>query len=457
VSIFEHVLTRLSSFLRRSPLGMAACCIFLIASIWVVFNTRRWNNREVMQWDSDGYYLYLPAAFIHGDLLDLHFLSLVAPPRFPKDYRFGQGAIPVEATGHYCHKYTMGTALFELPFFLIAHAWCSLLPSAGTADGYSPPYHLSVAIATAVWACIGLLILLRFLRRYLDDPFAALALLALSMGTNLFFYSSFASGMSHPFLFTLCAMVIERMDAWRRAPSLDKALVIGAAVGWATLTRPTAALFALIPLCWWLFAERPHRAVVWRHALWAGLVGLIAMVPQLLYWKASTGSFIHYSYGEERFDFRDPHILQGVFGFRKGWLVYSPLVILGGAGLGYMLRRSAGRPYAFMVLCFLLPFLYVTFSWTQWWYGGGFGSRVMIESIPLLMLPTGLLLTAAWKTAAPVRAGFLLVVFMGISLNLFQQWQYLHGIIKHDGMDRALYWRTFLAPSHEAAGLPLDP
>jgi hypothetical protein len=451
------VLTRLSNFLRRSPLGVAACCIFLIASIWVVFNTRRWNNREVMQWDSDGYYLYLPAVFIHGDLLDLHFLAHIDPPRYPKHYRFGQGATPVKGTAHFCNKYSMGTAFFELPFFLVAHAWCRMSPSAGAADGYSPLYHLAVAIATAVWAWLGLLILLRFLRRYLDDSFAALALLALSLGTNLFFYSSFASGMSHPFLFALCALIIERMDAWLRKPALGSALVIGAAIGWATLTRPTAALFALIPLCWWLFAGRPHRGALSKHGPVTILTAIIAIVPQLLYWKMSAGSFIHYSYGEERFDFLDPHIWQGVLGYRKGWLVYSPLVILGIAGLVIMLRRMAWRPYGLMVICLLLPFLYITFSWTQWWYGGGFGSRVMIETLPLLMLPMGLLVRETWKVARPVRATLLLVVLLGISLNMFQQWQYLHGIIKHDGMDRSLYWRTFLAPSHEAAGLPLDP
>ncbi len=436
---------------------MVACCIFLIASIWVVCNTRRWNNREVMQWDSDGYYLYLPAIFIHGDLLDLRFLDHVQPPRYPKDYRFGQGAIPVLATRHMCDKYTMGTALFELPFFLVAHAWCLATPSAGPADGYSPPYHLSVAMATAIWAWLGLLILLRFVRRYVEDAVTAMAILTLALGTNLFFYSSFASGMSHPFLFMLCALIIERTDAWLRSPTLNKALVIGAAIGWATLTRPTTALFVLIPVCWWLFSGRPHRSLAWKHGLPAMIIALVAVIPQLLYWKASADSFLHYSYGQERFDLRDPHIWQGVLGFRKGWLVYSPLVVLGIAGIVLMVRHMPQRAYGWMYVCFLLPFLYITFSWTQWWYGGGFGSRVMIETLPLLMLPTAILFRTVRTHGRSWSAALLMLMFLGIALNMFQQWQYLHGIIKHDGMDRSLYWRTFLAPSHEAAGLPLDP
>ena len=95
------MLNRLLAFLRRSPLGTVAACVFLIAAIWVVFNTRRWNHREVFQWDTDGYYLYLPAALIHHDPLQLGFLDSIPPGHFPKGYRFGQGALSVESTGRF--------------------------------------------------------------------------------------------------------------------------------------------------------------------------------------------------------------------------------------------------------------------------------------------------------------------------------------------------------------------
>lgn len=411
-----------------------AAVLFFIAAVWVTFNVRRWNSREVFQWDSDGYYLYLPATFIHGDLFGLEFLEEVPPNDFKGGYRFGQGASWYAPTGKYVDKYTMGTAVFELPFFLVAHGWC-VLSGTDVADGYSPPYHLAMALASAFWAFMGLLVLARFLRRCVSDGVVAITLIAMGLGTNLFFYSSYAPGMSHPHLFFLCALVVERTDAWFAGPSMGRALAIGLCIGLATLTRPTAALFALIPLCW---AIPSGGWVKWtKHGgqvLAAMVLGALCVLPQMVYWKIATGSFIHWSYGDEGFDFLHPHILDGLFSFRKGWFIYTPLALLAMAGIPFLLRRG-GRNYAVMLACFFIPFLYVTFSWRMWWYGGSFGSRVMIDTLPLLAWPLAELVQWMSGAGRKWRNAFLGVMFVFLALNLFQQWQYQRGIIHYEAMD----------------------
>lgn len=443
------------AFFRRSPLSTTAACVFLVAATWVTFNTRRWNNREILQWDTDGYYLYLPAALIHGDPLHLGFLDSIPPGTFPKDYRFGQGAFPVERTGRYSNKYTMGVAVFELPFFLVAHAWCSMF-SPTEADGYSPPYHLAVALASAFWPWLGMLVLMRFLRRYVSDKHAAIALLALGLGTNLFFYSSFAGGMSHPFLFFLCALLIERTDRWYTSPSLVTALVIGACVGMATLTRPTCLLFALIPLCWRLSSGGLHLLKTNAPQVLSSIVAAtICVVPQLVYWKITTGAFLFYSYGEETFDFAHPHVLEGLFGFRKGWFVYTPLTLLAFFGVVPLLRKEALRSYPLMLLCLFLPFVYITFSWDPWWYGGGFGSRPMIDTLPLLALPLAMLVRRALAWNAATRTALATLLVGCITLNLFQQWQYQRGIIDCCEMTMERWWQVFAEPT--SIGLPPFP
>ena len=449
------MLSRPVAFIRLSPLSVAASCVFLFAAVWVTFNVRRWNHREILQWDTDGYYLYLPAAFVHGDPLQLGFLDSIPRGTFPEDYRFGQGAFFVENTGHYCNKYPMGTAVFELPFFLGAHAWCMLL-SPGGADGYSPPYHLAVALASAFWPWLGLLALLRFLRRYLSDAHAAITLLAIGLGTNLFFYSSFAGGMSHPFLFFLCALLIERTDRWYTNPSLRSALAVGACIGLATLTRPTCALFASIPLCWMISEDgvRSIRAHA-SHAIAAVVVAVLCVVPQLAYWKVTTGSFLFYSYGGETFDFAHPHVLEGLFGFRKGWFVYTPLALIALLGSAQMRRMDALRSYPLMLACFYLPFIYITFSWDPWWYGGGFGSRPMIDTLPLLALPLALLVRRARSSTPLAKAALFTILLGSIALNLFQQWQYQRGIIHHEAMTMARWWQVLGEPT--SVGLPSFP
>ena len=429
--------------------------MFLVAAVWVTFNTRRWNHREILQWDTDGYYLYLPAALIHGDPLHLGFLDSIQAGTFPNNYRFGQGASFVESTGRYCNKYTMGTAVFEFPFFLGAHAWC-LLFAPEEADGYSPPYHLAVALGSAFWPWLGLLMLLRFLRRHSSDVHAAIALLGVGLGTNLFFYSSFAGGMSHPFLFFLCALLIEQTDRWYRTPSLRTSVVIGACIGLATLTRPTCALFALIPLCWRIRDNGPRLLRAHMPRIFAAAsVALLCVVPQVAYWKVTTGSFLFYSYGGETFDFAHPHVLEGLFGFRKGWFVYTPLALLSLFGIARVTRIEALRSYALMLACFFLPFVYITFSWDPWWYGGGFGSRPMIDTLPLLALPLALLVRHSLSLNALMKSALANLLVGCIALNLFQQWQYQRGIIHHEAMTLERWWQVF--GELTSVGLPPFP
>ena len=429
--------------------------MFLVAAIWVTSNVRRWNHREILQWDTDGYYLYLPAAFIHGDPLHLGFLDSIPPVTLPKDYRFGQGAFPVEATGRMCDKYTMGVAVFELPFFLVAHGWCSITAPA-SADGYSPPYHLAVAVASAFWPWLGLLVLLRLLRRYVSDAAAAMTLLALGPGTNLFFYSSFAGGMSHPFLFFLCALLIERTQTWYSAPSLRTAMTIGLCIGLATLTRPTCAMLVTIPLCWRLreggIGMLRSNA---RHIGVAAIIAFCCLVPQFLYWKVTTGSFLFWSYGPETFDFARPHLIEGLAGFRKGWFVYTPIAFIVLVAAALVKWPPALRSYGWMLVIFLLPFVYITFSWDPWWYGGGFGSRPMIDTLPLLALPLAMLVRQAFTRNTATKIMLIALLLGCVTLNLFQEWQYQRGIIDCCAMTMERWWQVFGEPT--SIGLPPFP
>ena len=439
--IFGHMRLWPKALPTGSPWSATAVLLFLALAIGVLFNVRRWNDRDLLRWDSDCYYLYLPAAFIHHDLRGMRWLQQVPPGRGPEGYRFGYGLQPGKDADLRCYKCTLGVALSELPFFLVAHAWMRATDPA-RADGYAPVYHLSVGVASAVWATLGLLVLARFLRRRCSDAASATALLALGLGTNLFFYASYAGGMAHPWLFFLTALLLERTDRWHTHQHLRDALLIGAVLGLAVLTRPTLALLALVPLCWNAAAPR----LLLRHApTWAlaAAVGALCLLPQLLYWKATTGHWLHYSYGDEGFDLSQPHVLAGLFSYRKGWFVYTPLALIALAGLVPLARSTAGRSYARTLLLFGVPFLYITFSWTQWWYGGSFGSRPLIDVLPLLAWPLAALVERAWRAATAWRVALAALLLGCIALNLFQQWQYKQGLLLHDGMDAARYWAVF--------------
>ena len=434
-------MNRLRAALLHAPRSAAAALLVGALAIGVLFNVRRWNDRDLLRWDSDCYYLYLPAVIIHHDPFTLRWLEDIPPGRMPEGYRFGYGLHPGKDADHRCNKCTLGVALSELPFFLVAHAWMrSTDPT--HADGYAPLYQLSVGVASAVWATLGLLVLARFLRRRCSDAASAATVLALGLGTNLFFYASYAGGMAHPWLFFLTALLLERTDRWHRHQHPRDALWIGAVLGLAVLTRPTLALLALVPLCWNAAAPR----LLLRHArTWAlaAAVGALCLLPQLLYWKATTGNWLYYSYGDEGFDLAHPHLLAGLFSYRKGWFVYTPLALIALAGLVPLARSAEGRSYARLLLLFGVPFLYLTFSWTQWWYGGSFGSRPLIDVLPLLAWPLAALVERAGRAATAWRVALAALLLACIALNLVPQWQYKQGLLLHDGMDAQRYWAVF--------------
>lgn len=435
--------------IRTAPISSLAVAVFCWASLHDIERRHNWRERNVLQWDIEAYYHYLPATFIHGDPRDLSFVREVDEELHPGSDSRMYGIEHHPVTGHTYLKYPYGTALFELPGFLLAHAWCSSPWSTHVADGYSTPYQLAVQLSTAFAVIVALFFLRRFLLRRCDDRSTAVALLLLAMGTNLYYYGTVATGMSHPYLFLITAVLLDATDRWHRTPRRGSAIIIGLMLGLAVITRPTEVALALIPVLWdrYPMEARRRKGDLLRsnssHTITASGVALLAVLPQLLYWKATTDSFVFYSYGEEGFDFLRPHVLEGLFGFRKGWLVYSPLVLFSFIGLLLALLDRRTRGEAVPVAIYFTVAIWVAFSWYQWWYGGSFGCRALIGALPLLALPTAQLAARIFRSHWVASASMLLVLYAGIRLNYFQMEQYMGTIIHWDSMTWDRYWEVF--------------
>lgn len=84
--------------------------------------------------------------------------------------------------------------------------------------------------------------------------------------------------------------------------------------------------------------------------------------------------------------------------------------------------------------------------WWNWWYGGCFGSRPMIDITPLLALPIAALLLQAqthWHKYA--KTTLYMVVGLLIMLNIFQSYQYSIGAIHYEKMTAKYYFNMFFA------------
>lgn len=421
------------------PRRVSLHTVFVLCALLIALRVTQ-TAKQALTWDVFGYYLYLPAEFLHDDiaLREHAWLDEVMTVYDPSTtlYQLVDGP-----EGARIIKYSSGMALAYAPWFFLAHVVAE--PLGYPADGFSAPYQYTITYGMLAWVMLGLFVFRRVLLHFFSEGWTALLLLLVTLGTNWLHLAALdGTLLTHSFLFTLYAALLLATIEWHRRPRWTAAVAIGALAGWITLVRPSEGVCVLLPLLWagsegfrskWgMVRERWGQVVlmVFSFAVMAS--------PQPLYWKTVTGHWLFYSYvnAGEGFDFAAPHIVDYLFSFRKGWLIYTPMALLMLGGLAALWKQQRGIFWPFAV--FLMVDLYVVSSWTNWWYAGGsFSARSMAPAYAVLALPLGYLLQGKWQKLL-VGIALLLAV-----LNLFQTWQWNQGIISKERMTGAYYGAVF--------------
>jgi hypothetical protein len=60
--------------------------------------------------------------------------------------------------------------------------------------------------------------------------------------------------------------------------------------------------------------------------------------------------------------------------------------------LGFIPLWKKDKKLAPALGVFMVVIIYSIFSWSQWWYGGGFSCRPLVETYPVLALPLAALI-----------------------------------------------------------------
>lgn len=402
------------------------------------------GSEAVLSWDVFGYYLYLPALFIYNDLGGVGFLDALMTQYEPAPFNYH--AFPL-GSGNYIMKYSMGQSIFYLPFFFIGHLWATF--SSYPADGLSFPYQASIFWGAMCYALAGLWLMRKILLRYFSDVAVAVTLLLLIIATNYLNYVSFDGAMTHNHLFTMYAGLLYLVILWHNKPSLLKGIGIGFLCGVAALTRPTEIICVLLPLLWGVYNKETLRHK-WQlilqyqwHFIAAMVVTGIVGSLQLIYWKYYSGHWLVYSYEDQGFSFLKPHLIDGLFSFKKGWLIYTPVMIFAILGLIPLYRRH--QPIFLAVLIFSAVNIYITFSWDIWWYGGSFGARSMVQSYAVWLLPFAAFMH--WLVQSKLR-WLPLVPLVGVFiwLNLLQTY-HCHspqGLMHPEGLTKLYWYKAFV-------------
>jgi hypothetical protein len=393
----------------------------------------------VIDWDIIGYYSYLPATFIYHDY-KLRFVK--ENPKLAEEHKFWPLIAP---NGNYVIKTTMGMSMLYAPFFFLAHIQSEIADS--VPNGFSWYYHKYIHLSCLFYLFIGLYFLRKFLLKKFSESVVALTLITIALGTNLFYYATSEAAMSHAYNFSLASVLIYCTSRWYDEARMRYAIFIGLLLGLLTLIRPVNIVFGLFPLL--------YGAVSWKniqdnlrlffikfptHTILMALSAFLIFLPQLLYWKSVTGQYLFFSYVGERFFFLRPMILHGMFSFRNGWLIYTPVMFFAIAGLIIMIKQ---KMESWMTICMLLIlYLYLVFSWWCWWYVG-FGNRSMIDIYSVLSIPLSVFYASVLHFNAIRKKIFLGLALVLIALNLFQTRQYREGLIHFDSMNFKAYMASF--------------
>jgi hypothetical protein len=434
----------------RAPYSLLAILILFLLMVQARLWAPYWDTRDVqaiLTWDAMGYYIYLPAHFIYHDLAHMAFVPDIIREYAPTTGFYQAFPVPGASDGQLVTKYTAGLALLWTPFFWLGHwaaAWFKY-----PQDGFSAPYQIAIAFGGLLYGLLGLGILRRVLLHYFSDLVTTLVLVLLALGSNYFQYAVFDAAMAHTYLFTGYALLLWLTIRWHEQPSRLRAFFIGLTLGIMVLIRPSEAVAVVIPVLWGLTSLAALRAKLelikarWVDVLLLVLGGVLGVLPQGLYWHWATGHWLFYSYGDQHFNFIRPHLRSVLFSFRKGWLIYTPLVLMPLAGFAVLWRRH--REVAVPALAFFLLNLWVVSAWDIWWYGGSLGQRAMVQSYAVLALPWAA--AVAWLLAPQRRPWLKAVAVVGsvllVDLNLFQHWQYMYSIIHPEEMNQHFYVAVF--------------
>ncbi len=422
--------------LRSSQIAIifiAACIFFLIG------NFNQWHgSRGVIDNDVVSYYAYLPSLFIYHDVT----LKFVKDYKGPHRFEFWPLTAP---NGGYYHKTTMGLAFCYAPFFFGAHGYAWL--SGYDTGGYSPPYHIALLISAMFYGLVGLFFLRKTLQFYFTEEIIALVLMLLTFGTNLFYYISIDGCGSHSFSFGLISAFIYYSLKWHHEKKTRYAMVMGFLLGWIVLIRPTNFLIVLFTIFYDVKSLNELGARIklvfshYKQVLIILFFLIIFWIPQMMYWKKVTDHWFFNSYGDEGFFFLRPQIINGLFSFRKGWFIYTPVMIVAMAGL--ILSFKKFKAMALPVLIFLIINLWVVFSWWCWWYGGGLSQRSLVDTYALMAIPMGVFISWLWQQKYLLKLPLTLVILAMLLLTNIYTIQYLHGGLHYDSMTRAAYIENF--------------
>jgi hypothetical protein len=414
----------------------AVCFAFWFVDFWKPYNAAKKQNS--FNWDVMNYYSYLPAKFCNHN-----------------SFKFTSGGdslfLPLGPYNTFVPKTTYGMSVMYAPFFALGYKVAVNQKSPLT--GFSEPFATCVHWGSLFYVFLGLLFLRKFLLLWFNEIVTAITLFAVLFGTMLFNYSYSQSEMSHGYLFCLFSVFLYLTYKWHQEQKFKYTFLIAFIIGLISLIRPTEILMFIFFIFWNVKSGSDLKLKIkffiknYLHLLIILIIGILVWIPQFIFWKHHTGMYFYFSYPGEKFFWNDPQIINILFSYRKGWITYTPLIVMAFAGFFFVKKDFPLSKWTLILTTALI--VYVLSCWWDWFFGGCFGARGFCQHIAYLAIPFAFFVDFIFYSPKKYFLkgifGLLTItfIFSCVCLNIGQTYQFHHGRIHPWGMSRKVYWEVF--------------
>jgi hypothetical protein len=337
-------------------------------------------------------------------------------------------------TGHLYNHFALGPAMLWSPFLVATHLGVLAYDRLGghvAADGYSRPYIIAMALATALYGFLGLWISFRLARKYIRERWAFLATVGIWFASSLPVYMYFNPSWSHAQAAFVVSLFIWYWDDTRGARSWMQWLWLGLMGGLMLDVYYMNGVVLLLPLLeslsgYWRAlrgtgAESVSRLFL-KNVIFSGAV-FAAFFPTLLAKKIIYGSYLTFGY-EHLWSWTPRALIQVCVSADHGLFSWTPILILSVVGLCIFLAydRTLG---AYLMIVFAV-FLYVIACYADWDGLSSFGNRFFVSLTPLFIL--GLAAVFDWfahawnERGAGLFASCVISLMVIWNLGLIFQW-----------------------------------
>jgi len=386
--------------------------------------------------DGVGYYALARSLLIERRL-DFQEDWLRANPEFRLAHTDESGQIrpsSYTATGHLSNHFAVGPAILWWPVLLPIHGGVLFLDAMGAhipANGFSKPYIVSMALATALYGFLALWISFHIARRYFAERWAFLATVGIWFASSLPVYMYFNPSWSHAHSAFAVALFLWYWERNRWSRTRRQWIVLGLIGGLMLDVYYVSAIMLLFPFLESLGAYgrtlrsgriRDSGSLLLSNVLFVG-AALLAFSPTLITKKIIFGSYFNFGYTEHWY-WNSPALLKASFSSEHGLFSWTPVVLIAVVGLIFFMKRD--RNFGLYSLAAFAVYLYAIGCYQDWNGIASFGNRFFISLTPLFVLGLAAIfdwLARAWNDhrARNIAAASTILLILW-NLGMMYQW-----------------------------------